>query len=401
MKTCVRSVLLAFLAFAASSLRAAEPGVPFRPISFEAAREAAAAESKLVFIDFFTTWCEPCKRLDALTWTDAAVGKLVGEAAVPLKIDAEKEGKDLAKRYKVAAYPTLLLLKADGTEVDRLVGFSEPPAFTRAFGKLLVMAQSGKTGLDEARAAVTQQARPDAVDAGEPEEAQPHFDLARKLIAAGKSEEALKELLWCWDEGKKDPEFVRIRTSMLPRELGRLARDYPPAREAMLSRRDQSRERALANKGGGTVIQELIALNKELRMEEDTLAVFDQLPADDRRRVTISIFSFELLVEKQRYGDALLFYRPESATMILESAKSRMEKPVAGISGEAAASSLRYAVARTAKTVECLAGSGRLEEARDLAARVLAVDDSEASKKILRDHAARAGQPDLLAATIP
>jgi hypothetical protein len=323
----------------------------------------------------------------------------VGEKSVALKIDAEKEGKQLAARYKISAYPTLLLVKSDGAEVDRIVGFREPAGFVADFKKLLVMAQTGKSGLDQAREAVAQQARSAApATSGEPEEAQPHFDLAKKLIAAGKSDEALKELLWCWDEGKKDPEFARMRTMMVPRELGRLARDFPPARDAMSARRDQARERALANKGGDTVVQELIALNKELKMEEDTLAVFDQLPEGDRRRVTISIYTFDLLVEKKRYPDALLFYRPETALMQLDSAKSRMKK-TAEIAGDAAAaSSLAFAIARTAKTIECLAGVGRLEEARELATRVLAVDASENAKDVLRKHAARGGQPDLIQA---
>src|ERR1700741_1302547 len=101
---------------------AAETAVEFRPIAFEAATKAATAEGKLVFIDFYTTWCEPCKRLDKDTWTDAGVGKLVDGKAVALKIDAEKE-KDLASRYKINLYPTMLVVKADGKEVDRIEGY--------------------------------------------------------------------------------------------------------------------------------------------------------------------------------------------------------------------------------------------------------------------------------------
>jgi thiol-disulfide isomerase/thioredoxin len=398
MKILLRLVLVNVALWAPPVMRPADTAVPFRNLGFEAACEAAAKESKLVFIDFYTTWCQPCKELDAVTWTDEVVGQLVSKHSVPLKLDAEKEGRVLAKRYKIAAYPTLLLVKPDGTEVDRIVGFRKPGVFIDEFNELLAMVRTGKSGLERARQVVAQQSRALAsASEAEPEEAQPHFDLAKKLIVAGKSEEALKELLWCWDEGKKDPEFARTRTSIVPRELSRLARDYPLAREAMVARRDQSRERALANKGGQTVVQELISLNKELGAEEDTLVVFDQLPVDDRRRVTISIYTFELLVEKKRYDDALLFYRPESTTMLLESAKSRMKKTAEMAGQQAAASSLRFAVTRTAKTVECLAGVGRLDEARELAFRVMAADASDESKQILRSHVARAGQPELLA----
>ena len=397
MKMISRWSLVALLTLASALLRAADLAVPFRKITFDEATQAAAKESKLVFIDFFTTWCEPCKRLDATTFTDAGVGKLVGEKAVALKLDAEKEGQAVAQRYKISAYPTLLLLKHDGSEVDRIVGFREPAAFRSEFGRLVVLAQTGKSGLDVAREAVAQQARPAAAPAADDEEAAPHFELAKKLITAGKHEEALKELLWCWDEGKKDPEFARMQRSMqVPRELSRLARDYPPAGEAMVVRRDQTRERVLANKGGGTMVQDLIHLNREMKMDEDTLAVFDQMPEGDRRKVTISIYLFDLLVEKKRYADAMLFNALDSQLMQLERAKSQM-KTMAERGGDAAAQSfLRFLRTSTAKRVEALAGTGKLDQARELSDRLLAVDPSDEARDLLRQHVARAGQPDLL-----
>jgi thiol:disulfide interchange protein len=50
---------------------------PFRPLHFCEAKKAAEAEQKIVFIDFFTTWCEPCKKLDRTTWKDPEVVKLL------------------------------------------------------------------------------------------------------------------------------------------------------------------------------------------------------------------------------------------------------------------------------------------------------------------------------------
>jgi hypothetical protein len=103
-------------------------------------------------------------------------------------------------------------------------------------------------------------------------------------------------------------------------------------------------------------------------------------------------------VEKKRYNDALLFYRPESTMMLLESTKSRIKKTAEIAGDEAAAASVRFAIARAAKTMECLAGAGRLAEARELAGRVLAFDGSESSREILRTHVTRAGQPELVPA---
>lgn len=387
-----RAALAAICITAAARSVAAELPAPFQALSFPAASELAAKERKLVFIDFYTTWCEPCKRLDAETFSNAGVARVIGDSAIAIKLDAEKGGKQIAQRYKVSAYPTLLIVKSDGAEVDRIIGFRDPAAFTRDFKKAVALAAAGTTGLEAARKQVSRTAVPQDAG-GDPEEAQPHFDLAKRLIVAGKSEEALKELLWCWDEGKKDPEFARLRSTSVSRELGRLARDYPPAREAMIVRRDQARERAIANKGGTVVVQDLIQLNRELKMDEDTIAVFDQMPEGDRRKVTISIYLFDLFLEKQRYADAMLFNMPESFIMNIERAKAQVK------AGKQIAPSVQYTVASTAKRVEALAGAGFADQARDLGIKLLEVDSTAETKALLNKHVVRAGKPELFAGT--
>lgn len=375
----------------ASVMFAAETAVPFRSLDLAAAKAAAAREGKLVFIDFYTTWCAPCKQLDAETWTDPTVGKLIGESAVALKLDAEKEGRDAAKSYKVAAYPTLLVLKADGSEVDRLIGYREPALFKLEFPKLVALAAAGRTGLEEARAQVAAQAPAAAVPSSEPEDAQPHYDLARKLLSAGRDEEALKELIWCWDEGIKDPDFARSGRSRVAGDIGRLARTYSPARDVLIARRDRAKQRALANKGGSTTIQDLIALNRELRVDDDTIAVFDKLPEGDRRRVTVSIYLFENFIEQKRYSDALLFNMPESFISEIERAKLAQKK-----GGEASAVQVRSTIGRISKRIEALAATARNEEAADLIQRLLSLDDSEVTKDVLKQRLERAGRGELL-----
>ena len=66
------ALVLAF-SLPACSLASAEE--TFRSITFEQAQTAALQEKKIVLIDFFTTWCVPCKKLDETTWKDEAVGK--------------------------------------------------------------------------------------------------------------------------------------------------------------------------------------------------------------------------------------------------------------------------------------------------------------------------------------
>jgi tetratricopeptide (TPR) repeat protein len=56
---------------------------------------------------------------------------------VPLKVDAEKEGKDLAAKYKVRAYPTILFLDANGDIFSRVLGYLPPEPFAAEMSKAI------------------------------------------------------------------------------------------------------------------------------------------------------------------------------------------------------------------------------------------------------------------------
>lgn len=86
----------------------------FRDISYKDAVMAAKAEKKLVFIDFYTSWCGPCKMMMKNIFPLREVGDYLNAKFVCIKIDAEKgEGPALAKRFGVKAYPTFIALGAD------------------------------------------------------------------------------------------------------------------------------------------------------------------------------------------------------------------------------------------------------------------------------------------------
>ena len=106
--------------------------VQFLKGSLSDATTKARTEQKGVLIDFMTDWCRWCDTLDARTYPDNAVSEFVNANLVAIKIDAEKgEGIDIAKKYGVRAFPTILLVKADGEEIDRLVGYDPPEQFLK------------------------------------------------------------------------------------------------------------------------------------------------------------------------------------------------------------------------------------------------------------------------------
>ena len=83
----------------------------FRDITYKEALAAAKDEKKLVFIDFYTSWCGPCKMMMKNIFPLKEVGDYLNDKFVCIKIDAEKgEGPELAKKYKVKAYPTFVAI---------------------------------------------------------------------------------------------------------------------------------------------------------------------------------------------------------------------------------------------------------------------------------------------------
>lgn len=109
------------------SLGAPAQGVKFEDKSLADLLVQAKAEQKLVFIDCYTTWCGPCKRMAAEVFPQQSVGDFMNARFVSAKFDMEKgEAVLLGRKWDVNAYPTYMVLDADGQEKFNLVGFFPP-----------------------------------------------------------------------------------------------------------------------------------------------------------------------------------------------------------------------------------------------------------------------------------
>jgi thiol-disulfide isomerase/thioredoxin len=95
--------------------------------TFREILDMAKAQNKLVFIDCYTSWCGPCKRLAATVFPDREVGDFYNSTFINTKFDMEKEeGPTIAGKYSIRAYPTLLWLDGDGKVVLQHVGGLDP-----------------------------------------------------------------------------------------------------------------------------------------------------------------------------------------------------------------------------------------------------------------------------------
>ncbi len=91
---------------------------------YDKALSLASQEDKLLFIDFYTTWCAPCKKLDKLVFQNDSIKNLLGKDFVLLKYDAEKDTIfHLSKKHHVRSYPTGLILNKEGFVLNRKYGF--------------------------------------------------------------------------------------------------------------------------------------------------------------------------------------------------------------------------------------------------------------------------------------
>lgn len=93
---------------------------------YAAARREATETGKPLLFDFGTEACVWCRKLDATTFRDPKVVKLLNERFIPVKIDADKYAK-LASALAIESYPTLVLATADGKVAGRHAGYATAP----------------------------------------------------------------------------------------------------------------------------------------------------------------------------------------------------------------------------------------------------------------------------------
>ncbi len=112
-------LLLTF--FLASEINA--QGIEFFHGTWDEALAKAKEEEKPIFVDCYTTWCGPCKRMAKNVFTQAHVGEMFNGSYINVKLDMEtKEGRKFGSKYPVSAYPTLYFIDATGEVLHKVKG---------------------------------------------------------------------------------------------------------------------------------------------------------------------------------------------------------------------------------------------------------------------------------------
>lgn len=133
--------LLLVLSMFIFSANAQNRSIQFKHSDWKQAVKQAKKEKKLIFIDFHTTWCGPCKRLSKEIFTLDNVADFYNQNFICMKLDAEKDadGVVLSKKHKINCYPTMLFIDPKTEEVvHRVAGAGEAEEIIK----------NGKTALD-------------------------------------------------------------------------------------------------------------------------------------------------------------------------------------------------------------------------------------------------------------
>jgi thiol:disulfide interchange protein DsbD len=134
MKTCVGLAFLVIATFLSMSWAMRGPGVAWQPYSDQMIAEAQR-EGRPVIIDFYASWCTPCRELEEKTFHNPSVVKTAESGFIMIKVDLTRSGNPdherLLKQYEVKGVPTVVFLGVDGNERRelRLVDYLPPDQF--------------------------------------------------------------------------------------------------------------------------------------------------------------------------------------------------------------------------------------------------------------------------------
>jgi len=109
------------------------------PAAFARARR----EDKLLLVDVSAGWCHWCHVMDAETYADPTVARVLRERYVAIRVDADAR-PDLAERYQRWGWPATAILTPDAQPILERKGFQPAPAFAALLARLAADHAAGR-----------------------------------------------------------------------------------------------------------------------------------------------------------------------------------------------------------------------------------------------------------------
>ncbi len=251
--------------------------------SIEEAQTASNQSQKPIMLYFTTDWCGWCKIMEKEAFSEK---QCIAQASLyhPVKIDAEKEGAALAKKYQIEAFPTFVFLKPNGEVIATIAGYRKPDEWLERISQLFI----SPSELDRINETLKQN----------PNEPQANAELALRLIGEGKIDEAQSKLAIARAAKHKSPEFARALSN-----LGQIVARINLAEgigllEESLAQNDQS--------STSVTFERMIMANLYANKSDDNIPIYP--------RVLASEFTSPELKEKVARSIKSIEYTPQLAT---------------------------------------------------------------------------------------
>lgn len=101
--------------------------VNFYKGSYDDFLREAKKQKKPIVLDFWASWCGPCKKMDNETFANPNFATYMNANFLVYKVDIDSfDGMAIADRFAIDAYPTLVLLDAKSKYIGRFRGFFPP-----------------------------------------------------------------------------------------------------------------------------------------------------------------------------------------------------------------------------------------------------------------------------------
>lgn len=182
------------------SVDSVQNGIHFeRRLNWQQILAKAKEENKYIFLDFYTTWCGPCKMMEKNIYPLKEVGDFFNRHFISVTVQLDRtnndndiikawytDAKKIEKLYSIDAYPTFLFLSPEGKPLHRAAGAFEVKKFL----------EIAADALDPEKQSYTLSARYNAetMDTAEMKKMARHFRFTSPELAENLAVEYLKRI---------------------------------------------------------------------------------------------------------------------------------------------------------------------------------------------------------------